>query len=105
MKSSKRNEEELDRIFHALADSTRRKLLANLANGDSSVTDLARPFEMSLQAVMKHLDVLVDAGLVSVEKSGRVKRCHGEFAALKSAGHWVENYAQFWRGQLAGLED
>jgi hypothetical protein len=67
--------------------------------------DLASPHEMSLQATMKHLDVLVDADLVSIQTSGQVNSCHGEFAALQPASDWVEYYSQFWRGQLACLEE
>lgn len=98
------DEDELDRIFFALSDRTRRALLAQLANGDSSVSDLAGPHEMSLQAVMKHLGILADAGLISVEKTGRVKKCHFEPEHLAPASSWVNHYQKYWEGQLKALE-
>jgi DNA-binding transcriptional ArsR family regulator len=99
-----RDEDKLDRVFHALSDRTRRALLRALSEGDSSVTALAEPFAMSLQAVMKHLAVLEAAELISVEKTGRVKRCHFEPEALVPASAWVKHYEAFWRRQLEGLE-
>jgi DNA-binding transcriptional ArsR family regulator len=98
------NEDELDRIFFALSDRTRRALLAQLSNGDSSVSNLAEPYEMSLQAIMKHLGILAEAGLISVEKTGRVKKCHFEPEHLAPASSWVNHYQKYWEGQLRSLE-
>jgi len=93
----------LDRVFGALADPTRRAILARLAQGDASVTDLASPCDMSLPAVVKHLRVLADAGLVASEKSGRVRQCHLDPAPLRTAAEWLEYYRQFWGAQLDNL--
>jgi DNA-binding transcriptional ArsR family regulator len=98
------DDETLDRLFFALSDRTRRALLAQLAGGDASVSDLAEPHAMSLQAVMKHLAILASAGLVSVEKTGRVKRCHFVPETLEPASQWVNRYERYWRGQLSALE-
>ena len=94
---------DLDLIFSALGDATRRAILARLAEGDSRVTELARPHDMSLPAVSKHLRVLEQAGLVKKPKDGRVIRCSLDPAALKTAADWVDQYRRFWDGQLDQL--
>lgn len=99
------DDDQLDRLFAALADRTRRALLAQLAAGDSSVSELAAPHAMSLQAVLKHLGVLEAAGLVSIEKTGRVKRCHFEAESLSPATEWVSYYQRYWEQRLSALGD
>lgn len=96
---------QLNQTFAALADPTRRALLMRLEGQDSvSVSDLARPFAMSLPAVMKHLDVLSDAGLVTRSKSGRTVTCRLNAAPMKDANEWLERYARFWTQRLDRLE-
>lgn len=85
----------LDTIFAALADPTRRAILAMLLEDDMAVTDVAEPFEMSLAAISKHLAVLTTAGLISQEKRGRVKWCQLEPDALRSASVWMQGFGQF----------
>src|ERR1700735_4529450 len=93
----------LDATFAALSDATRRGILARLATGEASVTELAKPYEMSLPAVSKHLRVLESAGLVARSKDGRVHRCRLEAAPLKSAAEWIEHYRRFWEAQFDSL--
>ncbi len=93
----------LDATFAALADPTRRAILARLTLGDATVGELASPFDMSLPAVSKHLGVLEDAGLLTRHKDGRVRRCHLEPEPMRHAAHWIEQYRQFWEGQLDSL--
>jgi DNA-binding transcriptional ArsR family regulator len=94
----------LDRTFAALSDATRRALLMRLADNESlSVSELARPFAMSLPAVMKHLDVLGDAGLVTRTKSGRIVSCELRAAPMEDAMHWLYRYQRFWTSQLDRL--
>ncbi len=93
----------LDATFAALADPTRRAILARLALGEVSVSDLARPFEMSLPAVSKHLSVLENAGLVSRAREGRVRRCRLTGTPLREAADWISTYRRFWEEQLDAL--
>jgi DNA-binding transcriptional ArsR family regulator len=87
----------LDRTFAALSDPTRRALLARLVEKDSlSVSELAQPFSMSLPAVMKHLDVLSDAGLIAREKTGRTVACRLTAQPMEQAMNWLNRYARFW---------
>ncbi|GLT08969.1 metalloregulator ArsR/SmtB family transcription factor [Sulfitobacter sp. PR48] len=85
----------LDQVFAALADPTRRAILAMLLEDDMAVTDVAEPFEMSLAAISKHLNVLTGAGLISQEKRGRVKWCKLEPEAMKAASTWMQGFGQF----------
>lgn len=80
---------QLDRLFQALADPTRRDIVARLTRGPTSVSALAEPLAMSLPAVMQHLRVLEESGLVRSEKIGRVRTCHVEAAALRTAEEWL----------------
>jgi DNA-binding transcriptional ArsR family regulator len=97
-------EEALDRIFAALADPTRRALVARLEGKESlTVSELAKPFPVSLPAVMKHLDVLSDAGLITRSKSGRTVNCQLTAAAMKSAMDWLHRYERFWNAGLDRL--
>jgi DNA-binding transcriptional ArsR family regulator len=94
----------LNVTFSAIADPTRRAILARLAQGETSVTELAEPFEVSLPAIMKHLWVLEDAGLITRKKEGRVSRCRLNAAPLQDAAEWINPYEQFWRAKLNSLE-
>src|SRR5881275_2299682 len=93
----------LDRTFAALADPTRRRILAHLARGDRCVTPLARSHAMSLPAVSKHLRVLEKAGLLRRRRYGRVHEMQLEARPLKQAAQWVEEYRKFWEGSLDRL--
>jgi DNA-binding transcriptional ArsR family regulator len=94
----------LDRTFAALADPTRRALLARLdAEQSVTVSDLARPFPMSLPAVMKHLDVLSDAGLIVRTKTGRTVACQLSPAPMEHAMEWLSRYERYWTDQLDRL--
>jgi DNA-binding transcriptional ArsR family regulator len=93
----------LNRTFAALADPTRRRLLAHLARGDQRVTHLARPHAMSLPAVSKHLRVLEKAGLLRRRRYGRVHEMQLDAKPLKQAAKWVEEYRKFWEGSLDRL--
>jgi DNA-binding transcriptional ArsR family regulator len=97
-------EKTLDTTFLALADPTRRAILAVLHTGDASVSDLARPHKMSMPAVMKHIGVLERAGLVSHHKTGRIRRCHLVASPMRQAVSWLETYRQFWENNLDSLE-
>lgn len=93
----KYRDEMLDRTFAALSDPTRRALLARLGGQDSlSVSELAAPFPVSLPAIMKHLDVLTDAGLIVREKTGRTVFCRLTAQPMEQAMNWLNRYAQFW---------
>lgn len=92
---SPRHAAQLDAIFAALADPTRRAILTMLLEDDMAVTDVAEPFEMSLAAISKHLSILADAGLISQEKRGRVKWCKLEPHAMRDATTWIQGFGQF----------
>jgi DNA-binding transcriptional ArsR family regulator len=93
----------LDLTFHALADSNRRSILAQLAKGPSSVSALARPLAISLPAVLQHLAVLEDSGLVRSEKVGRVRTCRIDPQVLGQAEDWINQRRTEWEGQLDRL--
>ncbi len=95
----------LDRTFGALADPTRRRILSQLAKGDRCVTDLARPHQMSLAAVSKHLIVLEKAGLVKRRRNGRVHSMALEAKPMKEALAWIDRYREFWEGNLDQFEN
>jgi DNA-binding transcriptional ArsR family regulator len=94
----------LDRTFGALADPTRRAILARLTKGGTNVTELARPFDISFQAVSKHLGVLERAGLLTRKKDGRVQRVQLDADRLREAAEWIERYRIFWERSFDGLE-
>ncbi|MCW8843247.1 MAG: metalloregulator ArsR/SmtB family transcription factor [Rhodobacteraceae bacterium] len=85
----------LDTVFAALADPTRRTILAMLLEDDMAVTDVAEPFDISLAAISKHLTILTRAGLISQEKRGRVKWCKLEPDAMRAASVWMQGFGQF----------
>ena len=93
----------LSTTFQALADPTRRAILARLALGEASVGELAEPYAMSLPAVSKHLKVLEGAGLLARERDGRVHRCHLSPQAMREAADWIEHYRRFCEDQLDQL--
>jgi DNA-binding transcriptional ArsR family regulator len=95
----------LDATFAALADPTRRAILARLASGEASVNELAEPFDMTLPGVSKHLKVLERAGLVSRGRVAQSRPCRLEAAPLREAADWVERYRRFWEGSFDRLED
>ncbi len=95
----------LGRTFAALADPTRRRILADLARGERNVTELARPHDMSLPAVSKHLRVLEDAGLLRRRRYGRVHELQLNAKPLRRAAQWVEKYRKFWEGSLDRLAE
>lgn len=94
----------LSMTFSALADPTRRAILARLATGETSVSALAEPFEMSLPAITKHLKVLERAGLISRSRSAQWRPCQLQAAPLKEASGWVDQYRQYWEQSLDKLE-
>ena len=94
----------LDRVFHALADPTRRAMLRQLADGEHSVGELARPFDMSFAAAAKHVKVLEEAGLLSRTIEGRTHRCRIEAGPLAEADRWIAYYQRFWTARLDDLE-
>ena len=95
----------LDATFGALSDPTRRAILERLALGDSSVTGLAEPFNVSLPAISKQLRVLGKAGLLRQEKDGRVRRCKLDAGPMEEAAQWIAGYRQFWDRQLDSLAE
>jgi len=95
----------LNRTFAALADPTRRRILAHLARGDTCVTHLAKPHAMSLPAVSKHLRVLEKAGLLRRRRYGRVHEMRLDAKPLHQAAQWVEEYRKFWEGSLDRLAE
>jgi DNA-binding transcriptional ArsR family regulator len=94
----------LSTTLFALADPTRRGLLARLACGDATVTDLAMPYDMSVAAISKHLKVLEQAGLISRGRDAQWRPCHLETAPLKSVSDWLEEYRAFWERNLDSLD-
>lgn len=95
----------LDATFAALADPTRRAILARLASGEASVNELAEPFDMTLPGVSKHLKVLERAGLISRGRVAQSRPCRLEAQPLREAADWVESYRRFWEGSFDRLED
>src|SRR5436190_7985346 len=95
----------LDATFSALADPTRRAILARLISGEASVTELAEPFEMSLPAVSKHLKVLERAGLITRGREAQWRPCRLEAGPLKDAADWLDHYRRFWEQSFDRLED
>ena len=98
----------LDRLtatFAALADPTRQAILARLASGDASVTELAQPFEMSMPAISKHLKVLERAGLIVRGRQAQWRPCRLEGEPLKAASDWLEPYSRFWTESFDRLDD
>jgi DNA-binding transcriptional ArsR family regulator len=97
--------DQLSSTFAALADPTRRAILARLVAGEASVTQLAEPFEMSMPAISKHLKVLEHAGLIARGREAQWRPCRLEAGPLKSVADWVEDYRRFWEQSFDRLDD
>lgn len=96
--------DKLDAVFHALGDSTRRRMLRTLAHGERTVSELAEPFDISLAAASKHIQALERAGLLRREVRGRVHLCRLESKPLAGAHAWLQFYERFWTARLDELE-
>ena len=99
------SQDRLDRTFAALADPTRRAILARLASGEAPVTELAKPFDMSMPAISKHLKVLEHAGLIARSREAQWRPCRLEAGRLKEVSDWVEHYRRFWEQSLDRLDE
>jgi DNA-binding transcriptional ArsR family regulator len=99
------SEEQLDRIFGALADRTRRQLLKEIGGGPCSVKELAAPFDMSRPAISKHLKVLEEAGLIRRDREGRLHRSRPRRGAFREATRWLSEVELFWEDQLDRFQD
>ena len=97
------HEELLDRVFFALSYPVRRAILKRLGKGHLLVSELAAPFDISLQAVSRHVQVLVQAGLVQQERTGRIARCSLELGPMFAAAVWINKYSQYWQAQFDAL--
>jgi DNA-binding transcriptional ArsR family regulator len=97
--------DELSRTFAALADPTRRAILGRLAEGEATVTELAEPFPITVQAVSQHLKVLEQAGLVTRGRTAQLRPSRLEGAPLRDAVEWLEQYRRFWEGSFERLEE
>jgi DNA-binding transcriptional ArsR family regulator len=95
--------ETLDRVFAALADPVRREILRRLDGAELLVSELAAPFDISLQAVSRHIQVLVRAGLVRQERSGRISRCRLDAGPILEAALWINRYSKYWQAQFDTL--
>jgi DNA-binding transcriptional ArsR family regulator len=99
-----RSTQQLDATFAALADPTRRAILARLAKGDASVNELAEPFDMSQPAISKHLRVLERAGLITRGRDAQRRPCRLEAKPLEVASEWIERYREFWEASFSRLD-
>ena len=103
------SDEQLDRAFAALGDPVRRALIARLSRGDAGVNELAEPFDITKQAVSRHIQVLVRAGLVRQERTGRISRCSLVAGPVFAAAVWINRYSKYWQEQFdllaVALED
>jgi DNA-binding transcriptional ArsR family regulator len=95
----------LDRTFHALSDPSRRSIIVRLSEGPASVSALAEPLEMSLSAVVQHIEVLQKSGIVRSEKVGRVRTCQLEPAPMREVEQWIAQHRQVWEGRFDRLGD
>jgi DNA-binding transcriptional ArsR family regulator len=93
-------EEALNRVFAALSDPVRRAIMGRLGEKELLVSELAKPFEISLQAVSRHIQVLVRAGLVKQERTGRVSRCRLDAGPILDAAAWINGYSRYWQSQF-----
>lgn len=98
-------QDQLSKTFQALADPTRRAILARLSKGEASVNDLAAPFNMTLPAVSKHLKVLQNAGLITRGQNAQFRPCKLEAEPLKDASDWIDRYRSFWEQSFDRLDD
>jgi DNA-binding transcriptional ArsR family regulator len=105
MVQQRASQDRLDATFSALADPTRRAILARLASGETSVSELAKPFEISMPAISKHLKVLQRAGLIERGRQAQWRPCRLAAGPLKDASDWLEHYRRFWEEAFDRLED
>lgn len=98
------SEDRLDRVFQALSDRTRRALVRSLSDSPETVTELAEPFDMSLNAISKHLMVLENAGLIARHKSGRTNICSLKPDSLHDVRAWLDHYTEFWNANLDSFQ-
>jgi DNA-binding transcriptional ArsR family regulator len=99
------SDDEVDRLFHALADATRRDIVRRVLDGEQSISDLARRYPMSMTAVQKHVSVLEGAGLVAKRRQGREQRVVGQVEAVQSAQRLLEDYERLWRDRFDRIGD
>jgi DNA-binding transcriptional ArsR family regulator len=99
------NDDKLDLTFAALANSTRRAILARLANGEATVTELAEPFNMSLPAISKHIKVLERAGLITQGQKAQYRPCALDAAPLREISNWTERYRPIWEARFDRMDD
>jgi DNA-binding transcriptional ArsR family regulator len=97
--------QDLDKIFAALADPTRREIVRMLSHGPVIVSDLAKPFDISLPAISRHLRILQDSGLMTQDKQGRERRCLLNPESLKEVSNWAESCREFWSQRFQALEN
>ena len=102
-RAATREAEALDRVFSALSDPVRRTILERLDGEDLLVSELAEPFAISLQAVSRHIQVLVKAGLVKQERTGRISRCRLDTGPIYQAAVWINPYSKYWQSQFDTL--
>jgi DNA-binding transcriptional ArsR family regulator len=102
-RAATREAEALDRVFSALSDPVRRTILERLDGEDLLVSELAEPFAISLQAVSRHIQVLVKAGLVKQERTGRISRCRLDAGPIYQAAVWINQYSKYWQSQFDTL--
>lgn len=99
------NQSQIDHVFHALGDPTRRRLVEHLSRGPASASDLAKPLGITLAAVVQHLQILERSGVVSTQKVGRMRTCRIEPAGLKVAADWIAERSALWERRLDRLGD
>ncbi|MFA0813126.1 ArsR/SmtB family transcription factor [Microbulbifer epialgicus] len=97
------NHDNLNTVFQALADPTRRAVIQHLTSGPASITELAKPFEMALPSFMKHIGVLEDAGLIRSKKIGRVRTCEIRPKQLTAAENWINTQTALWEGRMVRM--
>ncbi|MGD8319839.1 MAG: metalloregulator ArsR/SmtB family transcription factor [Gemmatimonadota bacterium] len=95
---------DIDSVFSAVADPTRRHILERLRTGEHAISDLAEPFDMTLPAVSKHIHVLERAGLVAIRRSGRIRLCSLRTDGLRAAQAWITRFREFWLAELSQVE-
>ena len=99
-----RHEADLDAVFKALADKTRRRIVSRLLEGEASVSELAGPHDMSLAAISRHLKILTDAGLLDRIRDGKTIRCRLNVKPMRDVSAWAEYHTRFWEQKLASLD-
>jgi len=103
MSASTDDQDSLNHVFAALSDPVRREILAMLDGDDLLVGEIAKPFDISIQAISKHIQVLVKAGLISQERTGRISRCRLDAGPIANAAVWMNQYSKYWQNQFDAL--